>query len=76
MYQVKDLTQLTVKDLWKEVKRGEEWWGEINREVLSLVKIILESSLDEDVILTWLTSGSKVKPKYFPNCKIRRNSNA
>ena len=76
MYQVKDLTQLTVKDLWKEVKRGEEWWGEINREVLSLVKIILESSLDEDVILTWLTSGSKVKPKYFPNYKIRRKSNA
>jgi putative transposase len=50
MYQVKDLTQLTVKDLWKEVKRGEEWWGEINREVLSLVKIILESSLDEEIL--------------------------
>ena len=27
MYQVKDLTQLTVKDLWKEVK-GEKNGGE------------------------------------------------
>jgi hypothetical protein len=27
MYQVRDLTKLTVTDLWKEVKSEEEWWG-------------------------------------------------
>ena len=27
MVMVKDLTQLTIKDLWKEVKDEEDWWG-------------------------------------------------
>jgi transposase-like protein len=50
MYQVKDLTQLTVKDLWKEVKSEEEWWGEINERVLGMVKLVLERSLEEELI--------------------------
>ena len=50
MVMVKNLTQLNLKDLWREVKDEEEWWGEINGEVLSLVKLILESSLDEEVL--------------------------
>jgi hypothetical protein len=28
MYQIKDLTELTVKDLWQEVKSEEDWWGD------------------------------------------------
>jgi transposase-like protein len=50
MYQVKDLTQITVKDLWKEVKGEEEWWGDINERVLGSVKLILESSLEAELI--------------------------
>lgn len=50
MYQVKDLTQLTIKDLWQEVKEEEELWGEINERVLSMVKLILESSLEEELL--------------------------
>jgi putative transposase len=50
MYQVKDLTQLTVKDLWQEVKGEEEWWGEINERVLGMVKLILERSLEEELL--------------------------
>jgi putative transposase len=50
MYQVKDLTKLTVKDLWREVKSEEEWWGEINERVLSMVKLILERSLEEELL--------------------------
>jgi putative transposase len=50
MVQVKDLTQLNLKDLWPEVKEEDDWWGEINGEVLSLVKLILESSLDEEIL--------------------------
>jgi transposase-like protein len=50
MYQVKDLTQLTVKDLWQEVKSEEDWWGEIDQGVLRMVKLILESSLEAELI--------------------------
>ncbi len=50
MYQVKDLTQLTVKDLWQEVKSEEQWWGEINERVLGMVKLILERSLEEELL--------------------------
>jgi len=50
MYQVKDLTQLKVQDLWQEVKSEEEWWGEIDKGVLRMVKLILESSLEAELI--------------------------
>jgi transposase-like protein len=50
MYQVKDLTALTLKDLWREVKSEEDWWGEINERVLGMVKLILESSLEEELL--------------------------
>ena len=50
MVMVKDLTQLKLKDLWREVKDEEKWWDEINGEVLSLLKLVLESSLDEEVL--------------------------
>ena len=50
MHQVKDLTKLTVKDLWQEVKSEEEWWGEINERVLGMVKLILERSLEEELL--------------------------
>lgn len=50
MVQVKDLTELTLKDLWKEVKCEEEWWGDINERTLNMVKLILESSLEEELL--------------------------
>jgi putative transposase len=50
MHQVKDLTKLTVKDLWQEVKSEEDWWGEINEGVLGMVKLILERSLEEELL--------------------------
>lgn len=50
MVMVKDLTQLTLKDLWKEVKDEEDWWGDINERVLGMVKLILESSLEEELL--------------------------
>jgi transposase-like protein len=50
MHQVKDLTQLTVADLWKGVKVEADWWGEINERVLGMVKLILESSLEEELL--------------------------
>ena len=50
MVMVKDLTELTLKDLWREVKDEEDWWGEINQRVLDMVKLILESSLEEELL--------------------------
>ena len=46
MVMVKDLTQLTLKDLWQEVKDEEDWWGDISERTLHMVKLILESSLE------------------------------
>ena len=40
MNQVKDLTELKVTDLWKEVKSEEEWWGDINERILGMVRTL------------------------------------
>ncbi len=50
MVMVKDLTQLTVKDLWKEVKDEEDWWGDLKADTLRLVKRLLESTMDEEIV--------------------------
>jgi len=50
MVMVKDLTELTLKDLWKEVKNEDEWWADISEHTLRMVKAILESSLEEELL--------------------------
>jgi putative transposase len=50
MVMVKDLTQLTLKDLWKEVKDEDEWWEDISKHTLRMVKTVLESSLEEELL--------------------------
>lgn len=51
MVQVKDLTDLTLEDLWREVKwQSEDWWEEIEKRQLMAVKMILESSLEEELL--------------------------
>ena len=42
MVQVKDLTELTLKDLWSEVKVVVELWVEIKLRTASAVKRLLE----------------------------------
>jgi hypothetical protein len=32
MVQVKDLTEVRVRDLWREVKDEEDWWGDLKEE--------------------------------------------
>lgn len=59
MVMMKDLTQLTIKDLWKEVKDEEDWWGDINERVLGMVKLILEGSLEEELMLELQASRYK-----------------
>ena len=50
MVMVKDLTELTSKGIWKGVKDEEDWWGEINESTLNMVKLILGSSLEEELL--------------------------
>jgi len=50
MAEVKDLTELTLVDLWKEVKDEEEWWGEFNERTLHMAKLILENSLEQEML--------------------------
>ena len=50
MVMVKDLTQLTLKDLWKEVKDEEDWWGDLKQETVRMMKRFLESAMEEEIL--------------------------
>jgi len=50
MVQVKDLTELELEDLWREVKDEEGWWGDFERETLRVAKRLLESVMAEELI--------------------------
>jgi putative transposase len=50
MVKVRDLTELKLTDLWKEVKSEDEWWGDINERVMGMIRIILESSLESELL--------------------------
>jgi transposase-like protein len=49
--QVRDLTELKVEDLWREVKGDEEgWWGDIKQETVRAAKRLLESAMEEELL--------------------------
>jgi putative transposase len=50
MVMVKDLTELTLKDLWQEFKEEEDWWGGVKEEVLAVVKRLLQETMEEEII--------------------------
>lgn len=51
MNQVKDLTELKIEDLWREVKGDEEeWWGDLKQETLRMVKRLLESAMEGELL--------------------------
>lgn len=50
MAMVKDLTEITLKDLWKEVKSEEDWWGDTKEDTQQFIKRLLESTMDEEII--------------------------
>lgn len=65
MVMVKDLTELTLKDLWREVKDQEDWWEDINKRTLNMVKLILESSLEEELL-------EEVQANRYQRTEVRR----
>jgi putative transposase len=50
MVQVKDLTELTLRDLWQEVKGEDDWWGDLKGQTMRLVKRLLESAMEEEIL--------------------------
>ena len=50
MASVRALTDLTVSDLWKEVKDEATLWGDISRERLRTVKLLLENRMHDELI--------------------------
>ncbi len=50
MVQVKDLTEVTIEELWREVKGEEEWWGDLRQETVRVVQRLLESSMEEELV--------------------------
>ncbi len=50
MVMVKDLTQIKLADLWKEVKGEDDWWGEVKTDTVRLVKRLLESTMEEEIV--------------------------
>jgi len=51
MVQVKDLTELKIDDLWREVKWDEEdWWGDIKQETIRAVKRLLENAMEGELL--------------------------
>ena len=50
MVQVKDLTELTLKDLWREVKEEDGWWGDLKVQALGVVKRLLEGAMEEEIM--------------------------
>lgn len=65
MSQVKDLTELNIEDLWREVKDQEAWWDEISRQVARGVQRLLEASMEAEML-------EHVRAAHYKRTEIRR----
>lgn len=50
MVQVKDLTELSLRELWREVKGEDEWWGDLKQETLRVVQRLLEGAMEGELL--------------------------
>ena len=48
MAQVKDLTELTLREQWQEFKEEEDWRGDLKGEILGVVQRLLEGAMEGD----------------------------
>lgn len=48
---VRPLTELTLADLWREVKDEEAIWGDIDAGMLRMAKALMEASLEEELMV-------------------------
>lgn len=69
MAEVKDLSELTLKDLRQEVKDEAQLQGDINQRTLEMVRLILKQSLDQEVLGTQLRNvANKLKRVDLEEC--------
>ena len=40
MVQVRNLTEIRLRDLWREVQSEDDWWGEVKGQTLRVVKTV------------------------------------
>ena len=50
MVQVKDLTELSLRDLWEELKDEDDWWGDMKQQTLRGVKRLLEGAMEGELM--------------------------
>lgn len=50
MAQVKDLTELTLRERWQEVKEEEDWWGDLKQETLGVIQRLLEGAMEGELL--------------------------
>lgn len=60
MASVRPLTDLTVADLWKEVKDERTLWGDVSQQTLRTVKLLLENRM-HDELTHYLNAGRYVR---------------
>lgn len=61
MVEVRDLTEVTVADLWRGVK--EEFWEDVSKETLKLVRRLLEEAMEEQLVAQLRVSWYKRDPE-------------
>lgn len=60
MASVPALTDLTVADLWREVKDPERLWGDVSHHTLRTVKLLLENRMHDELV-DYLHAGRYVR---------------
>ena len=60
MASVRPLTDLTVADLWREVKDPATIWGDVSQQTLRTVKLLLENRM-HDELTAYLNAGQYVR---------------
>lgn len=60
MASVPALTDLTVADLWREVKDPERLWGDVSQHTLRTVKLLLENRMHDELV-DYLNAGRFVR---------------
>ena len=60
MASVRPLTDLTVADLWREVKDPATLWGDVSQQTLRTVKLLLQDRMHEELV-DYLQAGRYIR---------------
>ena len=65
MVEVKDLTEVTLEELWNEVKDDDGWWGDIKENTLRVVQRLLEESMEVEML-------EQLRAAHYRRTELRR----